>query len=310
MKKLTLSLTIIALIGLTSCGKKDADQIAPPYDLATLSAIPYQAENLLAGDIEPQNIKFMGETKTIKADSAHALLGASAEMYLVYQMVGITAAKYSVGDKSVYVEIAQVGDNSAAYGYYARIRADGVALEKIGAEAFVVGNSLYMTKGNFAATISADDESGLDAARAIATEIAGQIDADLMIPRFFILFPFSGKVNPSGQYHPYQFLGIPGVDQVYSVKYGFEGDTLTLFMSRDDTADRFEMFKKYAESVSESIEHPVNMAVAQDSVIAFHSTDHGLIVTGHVQEKLIGAVGYKPEKHERLVSGWFKGLKQ
>ncbi|MCK4573281.1 MAG: hypothetical protein KAU36_02870 [candidate division Zixibacteria bacterium] len=311
MKRLAFTVTAAALIMMISCGKKEKE-IAPPYDLAVLSAIPYQAENLLPGDIDSVGVKFVGDVRTIKADSAAAHLGASAEQYLVYQMVGITAAKYSRGDKPVYVEIAQFADYSAAYGHYARTRPDGTPVFRLGAEAYITGNTLYMARGEYVTTISCEDDSeeSLDVAKTIAAQIAAGITDNNFVPRFFILFPFSGKINPSGQYHPYQYLGAPGVNQVYTVKYGFDTDTLTLFIARDDKAEMFGMMNDFAASLGAQVTHPANMSLLADSIMAFDSDTYGTIIAGHTQEKLIGAVGYIPEKHARLVTVWFKGLMQ
>lgn len=312
MKMKLIALNVILLITLVSCGKKKLEETRPPYDLAELSAIPYGVENVLVGDIDSLSIKRVGETRTIMADSANARLGTLAEEYLKYQMVGVTATKYVVDNQTVYLEVAQFADNAAAYGFYARTRPDGCVLIRLGTECYRTGNSIYLARGEFMVTASTDEDSeaARNAAQKLVAEVDTAIGGDRAAPRYLILFPFSGKVYPSDHYDPYQFLGIPGVHEIYSTKYGFDGDTLVLFIGLDDDSDKFHRIEQYGESLSGSVERPQGMHLPPDSVAVFGDADSKVIVVGKVRRMVVGAVGYKPEKHERLVSNWFRGLNQ
>ncbi|MFQ5453056.1 MAG: DUF6599 family protein [Candidatus Zixiibacteriota bacterium] len=310
-KNLILIFFIFILLVLFSCDKKKSTPVRAPYDIESLSSMPFYADTLLAGNIDSIYIAIADSVSVIRPGEAANYLGKSAEQYLTYHMVGMAKAKYITENNTLYAEIIQFTDNTFSYGFYANIRPDGIAVEKRGAESYTLGNTTYFTKGEYVVTLSLEEvnDAGRKAVDNISKVIEKKINAQNSRPQFFMLFPFSGKISPSAKFYPYQFLSIPGLEQVYTTSYLLESDTLRLFLTFDKSGEKYLHIKEYAESIGKTIPDPKGFSFERNYSIAFNHPDYGVIVAGIVQGKLVGVIGYNPIAHKRLATSWIKGLK-
>lgn len=310
MKRIAFASVLAVSIGLAMCGRKAAEKTEAPYDIETLASLPFDADSLIPGDIESVGVRSAGDMKTTRADQVQSRLGAGAERYLTYHMVGIAVAEYTVKGNQIRVEIAQFADDSYAYGFYASLRPDGIPSRGLGSESYEAGLTTRFVKAEYVVSLSCKDDSegAVSAREVIAREIDNRIGGRRMIPSFYILFPWGHKIAPSAKFHPYQFLDVAGLNRVYTTSYLFGKDTLVLFLTVDRSGQKFIRLREYAESIGRTVASPKGFDFDQGYSVAFSYPGRGIIVAGMKNGKLVGAVGYNPRDNKKLVTGWIKGL--
>ena len=316
IKTITTVLLLFALLTIGSCSKKGKKytaalgELSKP-DIAALQALPFTAASLIIPDMDSLDIKQVAKPQVIRPQNASDFLGGSVDRYLQYDFVGLVATKYTVGGKTVSVEIAEFAEPEDAYGHYATLRPNGIATSRVGAESFVMGATRYFTRGTFVVTLSAEDDSeaNMKAVDILAEQINNHLTGKLSPPPFFMMFPYRDKVIPSTKFYRYNYLGIPKLDKVYTTDYVIEGDTMTLFLTMDESGGQFVDLESYAESAGKRIALPPAFEFDNGYGIAFEHPTYGLIIAGLARQKLVGVIGYKPATMERFVSMWVKGLR-
>ncbi len=310
MKKLIIvSLLCIAFI---SCSKKEEQlpPVAPGYIIENLESMPYYADTLLPEKFEKYNLVLKEPVKTVRPQELLAQSPKQAESYLNHYFVGMTSGTYQMKGNSLTVEIIQFADEIKAYGFYASFRPNGIKTEKIGAESFQYGNSRYMVKNDFVVVESVMQAS--EEANTVMHDFCIEIDKAIVgsqaTPPFFLLFPYKSKIIPSNQYYPYQYLGIPGLNEVYTTSYLIGDDTLTLFLTMDQTSEKFKYLKQFAKHNGEVVESFNRFDFDSTFSIAFKDSTYGVIVAGIKSHKLIGTIRYNPKIADKYLSTWIKGL--
>lgn len=314
MKKIIFLTVVTVWAGFISCSKKKrVIPTQPPYILENLQSFPFYADSLIFGDIDSLKIKRVDSVTIIRPDQAKIKLGNKAEHYLTYQMIGIASTRYKVGNDVFGVKIIQFADNSDAYGFYANLRSDGIMTQKLGAESFSLGDTTYITQGAYVVILSPENTNtrNNEKINIIWKQMAGNIYANHMLPPYFILFPYRGRIMPSAKYFPYHYLNIPNFSEVYTTDYlnKKNRDTLTLLLTMDRKGIKFESLCQYAQSLGTVVPTPRAFSFAKDSSIAFKYPDKGIIVAGVVRQKLIGIVGYNANTDEMLIENWIQGLR-
>lgn len=276
-----------------------------------LAKIPFSADIVLPGNSAENNITIVSETTKITRKGAAATLGEKADEYLSSLMIGIVRVMYKVDEDSIRAEIAQFASTDDAYGFYSRLRPDGITLDSIGSESFYLKNKYVFTKGNYAVTLllRRTSKDALESFRKIAVEIAANITNSSRAQQFFILFPFSGQVAPSRKYYSRNFMGVEGLDSVYTISYASDSDTLILFLSMDTSGAKFINFSKWGESLGNVGSVPPEFDYSSGYSIAFAHPDKGQIIAGIVRKKIVGVIGYNRGSGSKLCSSWVKGLR-
>ncbi len=248
----------------------------------------------------------------VRPAAATSYFGLAGQDYLTYGFVGRAVTKYAAGPDTLSVVVDQFYDNSNAYGFYARTRPNGAPIIRLGAQGYQIGDTIYFTKGDYRVALIAHGDSSVTKrlTDSLGMLVAGEITAQPMIPPYYMLFPYGSRVDPSGKYYPYQYLGIPGVDKVYTTTYVVDSDTLEFFLTMDDEGKQFGHLKSYAGDLGKVFENPNGFDFDQGSSLAFTYPHRGLVIAGLVRGKLVGAIGYNPRKeaNENLIAGWVKGL--
>ncbi len=314
MKKgLTIVLGVICL-GLVclTCGKKEEETSRPPggAERAVVER-PFYAADLLPGDMDTLETKLLSPVKIIMRADADSGLGERAQKYLEHNLVGMASADYEVNGVTASAEVAQFSSPEDAYGFYASLRPIGIGIGRLGTESFALGGVTYFTRGDLVVALSTDQEDSVQLAAQsfLGQEINSRISDPPMPPRFFVLFPFAGKINFSNQYCSRTFLGVTGVDAVYSTAYSTGGDTAVLFLTIDESGEKFLRLSEYAESIGDVSSAPTSFVFDSGYSVSFRHSGDGMIVAGLVQGKLVGIIGYDSTKNDRLASGWVRGLK-
>lgn len=309
MKK-NFMLMVVALL-LFGCSSDNKPELKPPYVKANLQSMPFHASDMLKQTIG-EKFSRTGNLTIVRPEQAISFFGEEKEpLLLTYQFVGAASTKYKTDTDLIYAEVLEFADNQYAYGYYALNRPDGVPVERIGVEAYRAGNSLYFARGVYMVTLSADEETetSVQALTDLATAINNDLVANTKIPPYFMLFPFSGRINPSSKFFPYQFMEMPGLNDVYTSKYTVDEDTVLLFLTMDTAGQKLEWVRDYAEELDITVAEVKKLDFDNYQGIAFEYPGRGVLVCGLKAGKLVGAVGYKPKFHNKLVSGWIDGFK-
>lgn len=311
MKKLLLaSFLVIAFI---SCSKKEEKlpEVQPPYIVENLESMPYYADTLLPQKFEKHNLTLIEPVKTIRAIEFSKLGQSQTEHYMNHLFIGITSGSYQMKDNKLTAEIIQFADEIKAYGFYASFRPNGTEIEKIGAETFQYGNSRYMVKTDYViiTSVTETSEQANSVMRDFCIELDNRIIGSQTTPPLFLLFPYASKIIPSNKQIPYQYLNIPGLNDVYTTSYLIGEDSLTLFLTMDQTGEKFKYLKQFARQNGEIVESFNRFDYDSTFSIAFKDSTYGVIVAGIVSKKLIGTIKYNPKAADKHLSTWIKGLK-
>ncbi|MFH1687385.1 MAG: DUF6599 family protein [bacterium] len=289
-------------------GDKTKDKT--PRDGSSTGAVGLLATSLLPPNIDAYQIIRSSEQREIDVAHLTEYVGVEAAAeYKLYSFEGLVAAGYTVRGTPLTVEVAQFASMDDAYGYYSRLRPDGVRVAGVGAESYRDGNSLYFVADRYAVTVSSetDDNESLQAQSLLAQEIASGA-GHMRIPGFFSLYPSRWKVESSNHYYPRNYLGIPGLDRVYTVNYDLDGDTAVFFMTEDLAGEQFLKLRAYAETTGSLAPPPDSIPYYQGYAFMFDSPYQGRIVAGLMRAKLVGVVGFNEQSHLHLASLWVRGL--
>jgi hypothetical protein len=234
-----------------------------------------------------------------------------SDNYFEYHLVGMAAAVYEASGARLSVEIAQFTSATDAYGFYARLRPDNAALARLGVEAYTEGNSLYFAQDRFAVTLSAagEDSSVVDVLNRLAVTISVDMGAAGTIPPEFALFPKEKQIRASYRYFPTAYLGLERIDRVFTCRYNFAVDTLTLFAARDEQGIAYLAARDAAEGSGENESAETGLGFDEDYALRFERAEYGTIVAGQAGGYFVGAYSYSEKRHAQLIRDWLTVLK-
>lgn len=298
-------LGLIFLALLSGCDKKEKETVRTVPEPAPIF---YNADALMPPSIKTFDIVNVGDVGTVRPETGTDYLGSSAADYQAYQFVGMSFGSYTVVGVPISVEIAQFPTPDDAYGFFARLQPFGVQLGTLGSESFEAGQTLYFVAGDYVVTLSMDDSTlkATNARSRLALEINSRIEQKPK-PQYFVLFPSASKIGSSNRYHRDQFIEGAGLEQVYTTSYAIEGDTTLFFLIMDRGGSQYARLSEYAAEIGTIVDTPEKFRFPGFS-IAFEHPKYGLIVAGVVRLKLVGVLGYHPERYEKLATGWVAGL--
>jgi len=233
----------------------------------------------------------------------------NSERYLNSLIVGLIRTNYNLSNENIYIEIGQFVSANDAYGFHSQNRPSGVAFDTVGTESYYFNDTLHFTKSNYVVMTSssaADDKYA--AAKKVARLIESKIAERSMPPMFFRLFPYRDQLVPSQRYYSLEFLGVEGLDEVYSVDFVVDEDTLTLFLTADTAGSKFAELSDYGNDFSKIVAAPEEFEYLEGYCLSFQYPDYGQIVAFQVNRKLAGVVGYNRATGIELCTKWIKGL--
>jgi len=227
----------------------------------------------------------------------------------IYGIVGAARGKYTVGGIDIQVRVDQYETFEGAYGAYAMNRPNGVAKSAFGTESYRQQATQYIYNGDQVFTLAAKnaDVHSLDALSKLSFEIARRLPGEKP-PGWFMLFPRKWKIDPSNQHYPETYMGVEGLDMIYTTDYDIEGDTATFFIAEDLGGEKFLALQTYAESLGETAAAPDSIEYEGYSVM-FDHPEYGKVVGGIIRSKVVGIHHFNPDKHLALAHLWVKGLR-
>ncbi|MBU8932486.1 MAG: hypothetical protein KOO62_00620 [candidate division Zixibacteria bacterium] len=308
---LLLTCTIFAA-ALLSCDDKESSS-APPIkeagpNLQTLADWPFDADALFPDAVDSINVKRTESIQVMRLGEMPEFLGEMSDHYISYNCVGVAVTTFDVGGVSVDVQIAQCAELQDAYGLYASHRPHGVLLTPPGAESYVVGSTRYFTHFEYFITLSTKQVADSIAITTLAWLIDRNIESIPETPPFFIVFPYRNRIAASAHYYPYNYLGIPNFNSVYTIDYLSGGDTITVFLAPDPSGKQYISLRSYAMDIGNLYEVSTTIRFEGGHGLSFEHPQAGQIVAGLARTNIVGIVGYGTLPDEALLSKWVDGL--
>jgi len=300
------SLLLLAL----SCGEEKTKPEPTIEDIRQASARKFEPGTILPDSVAAYEIVRTSALAPMLSDAPDSSLGANADKYRAYDLVGIARTTYTIRGMNAQVEIARFGTSDDAFGFYALGRPETISAQRLGTEGYSLGTVTNFTQGTYVVSITMEDDDflHLGAQTLLAREIENRLPESPMVPQFFMLFPYNYKVVPSTQYIPRSFMDIESIDQVYTQRYSPADDTLLFFLTMDTARAKLLTLTEYAKNVGNLLAPPNSVPFDGNHGIMFELPGQGVVVAGLVRNKLAGVIGFGEEKGDKLFAGWIKGL--
>ncbi len=285
----------------------------PKLSKPVISDVVYDGMLKLPGSIDSLGVILIGEITTELVDSL-----STDSLLLYFNFTGKSSGLYANMGDTMSVDIMQFTHANDAYGYYAHFRKDDTKLQSYLAESYAESGQIYFVYGAYVVKISFDEfeKNKIEKVKPFADVIVSQIDAPPKIPSYFIMFPFNRKIVPSGKFIPYNYLGIGGLNKVFTTDYLPETNQVkfTLFLMRDESGKKYNNLLAFAKNSevnggSVVVEDPKGFEFDRGIGLAFEHPEYGLIVAGLVRNQLVGVIGFDPNLNGKFANTWFKGLK-
>ncbi len=311
-RQLSLILAALAVVaGLVwFYGKKDSARLDRKREIEErLSKIHFTAESLL-----PTDSVFLtyGSPVTLNLYLRKQITNTTfdnAESYLNALVVGLIQATYRTDISNIEVEIAQFASPNDAYGFYSQKRPPGVAFDSAGAESYYFQDTLHFTKSSLVVSITSTlSNDKYTAIKKAAGLIESKIDSPALPPLSFRLFPYRDQLVPSQRYYSLGYLGVEGIDEVFTVDYAVAEDTLTLFLTTDTAGSKFLKLSEYGHDISQAGPAPREFEYPEAYSLSFEHPDYGRIAAFLANRKLVGVIGYNRATGIELCTMWIKGL--
>jgi len=283
--------------------------------LATSCSNKKNAVNALAAErFLPKTFADIGamrssEIRTFYGDSLWRYIDGGAEQYHLYNFVEVATADYKMDTAEFTLDIYLFDNAVDAYGLYSMVRPDNPTLTRLGVQGFVSVGNLCFVKGMYMIKLigfDESDETGIALAKA-ANEVNKLIPGTTNHPSAFGLFPADNKIQTTDKLFAKSFLGRKFLTRIYSQGYLLDGDSVTLFLSRDTPKAKLLQWSKY--DADRGLIELISDDFPFDKGGAFVTEDdyYGKIIAGLRKGMLVGMVGYS-EKHKEFLADWLRSL--
>jgi hypothetical protein len=257
------------------------------------------------------------QTNLYRADSIRIFVGDSlweyinggAEFYHLHDFVSVATTTYKNKDIEVVADIYKFADSLKAYGLYSMFPRTDADIINLGVEGFITTANINFVKGEYLVKLIGYDESSESDAAMInlAEELNKLMPGITSKPEIFGHFPPEGKIKASDKYYVQQFLGQKFLADIYSTDYFLNGDTITLFISDDQTGAKYMAWNSYADNTNMIAKAPEAIEFDENSGFILGDSYQGDILAGLKNGRLIGIVNYTPNQQDMFIE-WINGL--
>ncbi len=294
--KTTLAILVPVIISLSCAKDKNTEE--------TASARQFLPEKVVAGDLARSP-----EIRVFSGDSLWEYIDGGADLYNQYGFAEVATADYKAGNVELVADIYRFDNPTNAYGLYSMLRPEKPNIALLGVEGFSAPATIVFVKGSFLVKVIAYEESEAADKGVInlAQEINNQIPGATNRPNTFLLFPVNNKMGARDKYFRESFLGQKFLRRFYSQDYLIGSDTVTLFISPDESGEKFLKWSEYAAAINAF--EPAPDSLGYDSGKAFIINDRlsGMSVAGLRRGKLLGVIKYA-EIYKQFLSDWVNSL--
>lgn len=274
-----------------------------------LAQIPFTAESLFPDDSAFQTPGARITFHRLVRNEINDSTVTGAQNYLNSLVIGLIRAAVESGDKKLNIEIAQFASPNDAYGFYSQNRPRGVPYDTIGTESYFSDSTFYFTKSNYVVSVTAlSSAKKYDEAKNSARLINAKISERSVPSMFFKFFPYRGQLVPSQRYYSLDFLGVEGLDEIYTMDYTIDEDTLTLFFATDTAGSKFVDLSEFGDNVAKIRPAPPEFDYPKDYAYSFEHPELGTIVAFSANRRLAGVIGYNRATGMELATMWITGL--
>jgi len=208
---------------------------------------------LLPAATEISGWKPDGEPLAYTEDNLWQYIDGSADNFLAFRFRQVLTQNYvSTDGKGLKVEIYEHESPLMAYGIYAQMRSPGLALHKIGSEAFSDEYSMNFWKNRFYVRVAVFEKgAGLDRAlESFATAIAAKIEEGEALPAEATVFPEEGLVPNDTKYLTQGILGRESFPAAFVGTYHVGGQEAKLYLSTlADSAAAQDTYRWYVSQM-------------------------------------------------------------
>ncbi len=187
------------------------------------------------------------------AETLYMKINGRADAYLQFSVEGLAFGTYThrrAADRTIDVYMYAMGGPENAYGIYKTEFAPSGTATDVGQEGYTVDGAVFFHKGAYYVQVLPSAPEDGAAARAIAEAIAATIADVDNVPWAEQVLPTAGRRADSFAFVAQNAFGLGFLTDVYTAEYDFEGQTLTLFVTRTaSAADAAALQAEYVESI-------------------------------------------------------------
>nr|MBN2276639.1 hypothetical protein [candidate division Zixibacteria bacterium] len=294
--KVPLIIFLILLFGCLRCGNKSSDTGS---DL-----VEYLPE-----DFGTINMHRITEVQTYVGRGLWEYIDGGAELYHLYNFIQVATAYYGRDGLEIGVDIYQFKTSDDAYGLYSMFRSPGVQAINLGVEGFLAPGAINFVRGEYFVRLTGNDESTASslALTNLAEELNGSLPGTIQKPMLFASFPDSNRVLLTDKYYADSFLGRKFLSRVYTQDYLIAGDSLTLFITDDESGGKYMSWSEAADKAGRK--NPAEKELFFDEGLSFVYDDsfYGGIIIGLKKGRLVGMV-YYDGIYNNLLQYWLKSM--
>lgn len=296
-KLVGIILVVIAAWGMIGCGGEKA-----PEQKKTDASTPGTAEPGPSGWGNPV---LTSEPRHFGPDSLWQYINGEAELYLGYGFVELTASEYKDGEVEMIVDQYRFDTPEHAYGLYSMMRPDDPQIAPLGVQGFFTGVTVEFVKGDQVFSLTAFEESRATAhaLQVLSYQLDSLSEGAIEPPGHFKLFPTDSTVPHSDKLIAKDYLGQPGIDDVYTTEYTFDGEPVTLFLADDVAGAKYLNWSQ----VQAHVEAPAGLPF-DGPYFAFNNEYYGTVLVGLRSGYLAGMVSYQ-EEYLPFMTAWLESLK-
>ena len=276
---------VVVMLGLVGCGGEKA-----PEQKKTETTTPGAAQPGPSGWGNPV---LTSEPRHFAPDSLWQYNDGEAELYLSYGCTGLTASEYEDGDVEMIVDCYSFDTPEHAYGLYTMMRPDDPEIAPLGVQGFFTGVTVEFVKGNqvFSLTSFEESQATSHALQVLSQQLDSLAEGTTEPPAHLALFPADSAIPHSDKLFAKDYLGQPGIDDVYSTEYSFNGEPVTLFLSDDRSGAKYLNWSQVPQA---------HLKIASGlpfdgPYFAFENEYYGTILVGLSGGYLVGIVGFHEE---------------
>lgn len=292
-----IAATVLALALLAGCGSDSTKE--------TLSSAQFLPEKTTRSDL----VRF-SKVRTFAGESLWEYINGGAEMYHLYKFIDVTTADYKNDQVELVADIYHFDGADNAFGLYSMLTPADAEIVKLGVQGFISPASVNFVKGEYLIRLTGfEDTNESDLALInLAEELNEKIPGITEKPKQFGLFPSENMVAGLDKYYAEQFMGQKFLMEVFSRNIAFEADTVTLFISADESGGKFLQWSNYADQIKRKKNRPGTIPFDDTLCIIIDDNYYGDIIVGLKSNRLAGMINYSTERHEYLTN-WVNSIK-
>ena len=271
------------------------------------SRVNLSPKNYLPDKIDIIDLSKASDVRTFTGESLFEYINGGAEIYHLYNFVDVATVDYKADKTEIVADIYRFDSSINAYGLYTMFRPDNPEFVRLGIEGFKSETNLDFVKGNYVVRLISYDSSDNSTQNilSLAKELDKIIPGTTSQPEMFSFFPKENKIEFTDRYQTESFLGQIFLTNAYSQLYMLDNDTLTLFMTEDETGEKFQQWSKLADLTD--VTKSSIKDIPYDNVMLSDDSYYGRYIAGLKKGKLLGIINYN-ESNKPFLIDWLNSL--